>query len=110
MAKVFHLIDGGVDSGGHMDYNKGVRRQSRHRTKVMETLGQSAFDYLVDEAIRDTNTDDEFNYFMDITLSWVSKTLPDFYLEDWEGLTEDQQLGVVDELKEEVNESFKSEY
>ena len=76
---------------------------------TMTTLGQSAFDYLVEEAVREALADSEFNYFQDVTPNWVSQTLPDFYLEGWEELTDDQKMDVVDELSNEVNESFGSD-
>jgi hypothetical protein len=74
---------------------------------TMTTLGQSAFDYLVEEAVREALADSEFNYFQDVTPNWVSQTLPDFYSEGWDALTDDQKLDVVDELSNEVNESFR---
>lgn len=78
--------------------------------KAIDLLGDSAFDYLVEEVIRIVHLDNEFNYFLDVTPGWVCRTLYDTYVEDWELLTDDQQDDVISELKEEVQRSFDTYY
>lgn len=71
---------------------------------TLTTLGQSAFDYLVEEAVRTVLPSS------DITPCWVLTTLPEFYLDGWEELTDENQDEVIDELRDKVQESFSSDY
>lgn len=82
-------------------------------TPYIDTLGQFAFDYLVEEVLGEIRQDSEFNLGYDFNESWIDRRLTDYYAdyaEGWNELDDDQKYQVVLDVKEQVAQCFDTYY